>query len=149
MLAGTVALLTGLVYFNSGYSQIHEKYIRNVWTLGSYDSLTYDGRLEVKLGFTATYLHMLRDSTPANAVILFPPDSVLFPHDTTSLFNPLIRNRRWVSYFIYPRKLVYYEERDTLPLYRQVTHVAVAAYWGYNEVSPAPAHRKRYTVLTR
>jgi hypothetical protein len=111
--------------------------------------LSYDQRLEVKLGFTAKYLHMLRDSTPSNAVILMPPDSIFFPGDTTSRFNPLIRNRRWVAYFIYPRKIVYEEEKDSLALYKNVTHVAVVNYWGYGQAASAKGERKRYTVLTR
>ncbi len=130
---GVVLLLAALVQYNSGYDHIFNRFGRDIGSNARYDSLSYDQRLEVKLGFTAKYLHMLRDSTPANAVILMPPDSIFFPEDTASRFNPLVRNRRWVAYFIYPRKIVYEEEKDTLALYRDVTHVAVVNYWGYRQ----------------
>jgi len=146
---GVVLLLTALVQLNSGYDHVFNRFGVEIGSNRQYDSLSYDQRLEVKLGFTAKYLHMLRDSTPADAVILMPPDSIFFPDDTTSRFNPLVRNRRWVSYFIYPRKIVYEEEKDSLALYKNVTHVAVVDYWGYQQAASIAGERKRYTVLTR
>jgi len=149
LLGGVVLLLWALVQFNSGYEHIFNRFGSDVGFSWRYDSLNYDRRLEVKLGFTAKYLHMLRDSTPADAVILMPPDSIFFPKDTTSRFIQQVRNRRWVAYFIYPRKVVYQEERDTLALYKQITHVAVVDYWGYQEAAHVPGKEKRYTVLNR
>lgn len=149
LLGGVVLFLVTLVHFNSGYDHIFNRFGRDIGSNARYDSLNYDQRLEVKLGFTAKYLHMLRDSTPADAVILMPPDSILFPDDTTSRFNPLVGNRRWVAYFIYPRKIVYEDEKDSLALYKDVTHVAVVNYWGYQQAAPVRGERKRYTVLTR
>jgi hypothetical protein len=148
LVAAVLLMLAALVRFNEGYDHVFSKFGRGISGNSRYDSLSYDQRLAVKLGFTARYLQMLRDSVPANAVILMPPDSIFFPKDTTSRFTRQIRNRRWVAYFIHPRKVVYEDEKDTLELYNRFTHVAVVNYWGYDKAAPV-RERKRYAVIKR
>lgn len=151
LLVGVASLLVSLVMFNSGYDHIFEKFVTTPWTEHKYDKLNYDKRLEAKLGFTAIYLHMLRNNTPKTAVILMPPDSVFFPKGGKSQFNSLVLNKSWASYFVYPRKLVYEREQDTVLLNKAIaiTHVAIAEYWGYQKLSYTLPSRERYTVLAR
>jgi hypothetical protein len=83
------------------------------------------------------YLQLLNTSTPQNAVILLPPQSV-----TQGTRHEFLHSSEWVAYFIYPRLCVGYDERLRNPeLFSRITHVAIVNGWGY-EFLQYPVEKK-------
>jgi hypothetical protein len=113
----------------------------NYNTIKKYKALSLDRKWEIKLGYTFTYWKYLRDNTPENAVILYPPHDAFFPKEKKTQFTGEPANKIAASRFLYPRKLVSHNEIETNRYGKQLTHVAIVNGWGY-EYSGYPVNNK-------
>ena len=108
-------------------------------------------RLQLKLGYNYSYLDFLIKNTPEDAIILIPPQEVIFKEGKNSLFalrNPYILARKAAtSYYTYPRKLVFEDEKDSSALYSEITHVAIINGWGYDKLHYEVGQKQPNTVL--
>ena len=89
---------------------------------------------ELRLGFDYQLVEMIRQQTPADAIIIFPPDSVFIGDQLNSKGAWGAKSRVWSTYFLYPRILIAEEDQEKFPdLYVQATHVMVVNSWGYHK----------------
>jgi len=51
-----------------------------------------------------------------------------------------------VSYYLFPRKIVKFDERNSNPYYDSITHVAVINYWGY-DLAGMPVNKKHPNLV--
>ncbi|MBQ8500831.1 MAG: glycosyltransferase family 2 protein [Bacteroides sp.] len=92
--------------------------------------LTFDQKMLMKLGESYRYLHYLRNATPPNAVILYPPKKAFQKEGTP--FKHEIFNKAFATRFLYPRRLVLEEELGKSPLASRITHIAIVNGEGAN-----------------
>ncbi|MDR0976451.1 MAG: glycosyltransferase family 2 protein [Prevotellaceae bacterium] len=91
---------------------------------------TFDEKMKLKLGASYDYLHYVRQTTPPDAVILYPSAEAF--RKPGSPFTQEIYNKLYATRFLYPRKLVTEEELSRGSRYAtRITHVAIV-----NGVSP-------------
>ena len=77
-----------------------------------------------------------------------PPDSILVTKGKKSEFSEFIVRKGWANYFVYPRKLIYEDEKADFPqLYQQATHVAIVNYWGYDKLLYQVKNKNKYSVM--
>lgn len=93
-------------------------------------NLTFDQKMQMKLGESYRYLQYLRDATPLNAIILYPPSSAFRKEGTP--FKHEIFNKVYATRFLYPRRLVLESELTISPLAPHITHVAIVNGEGAN-----------------
>ncbi len=143
-----VILISKLKNQNSGYKWMHETLIgANLKTMKKYKDLTFEQKQEAKMGFNGKYLNFVKNNTPDTAIILMPPDSIIFPSKGKSGFNKYIKNKVWCSYLVYPRKIVYEREKHTSSLYNSITHVAIINGWGYNKLGYKINNKSKFSVM--
>lgn len=153
ILGGILLLVNTLKEENQGYKWVADVLIaKTPEQLEKYKNLTYDQKMEGKLGFAYKYFKFINDNTPEDAIILFPPDTIIRPkgqvHHTKKGMNGYSTNPKWVSYFIYPRKVVYEDRKDEHPeLYKNATHVAVMNTWGYEKLPYRVRQKSQFSVM--
>jgi hypothetical protein len=114
-----VAVVAGWMTFlciekQAGYNWVYNGLLKgNMKTITQYPNLTVDQKNEMKLGFDYLYLRYLKNSTPEDAVILYPSREDFYPKDKQSPFKQDIGNKLWGLRFLYPRKLVLPSEMET------------------------------------
>lgn len=155
ILGGVLLLLNVLKTEVDGYKWVAETLVaKTPEQLEKYKNLTYDQKMEGKLGFAYKYFKFINENTPDSAIILMPPDTVIRPkgqvHYTKTGMNGYTTNPKWVSYFIYPRKLVYEDRKDQYPeLYKNFTHVAVMNGWGYKKLPYRVRQESPFSIMPR
>jgi hypothetical protein len=148
MLLGAVALIYVLRSYNAGYQWTFQTLLKeNLKMMKEYKDITLEQKYEAKLGFSYRFLSNIRKSTPEEAVVIMPPDTVLRPPGGKSDFSEFIVSKMWASYFVYPRKLIYENEKGTSPFYDSATHVAIANYWGYDKLDYPVGNQAQYSVM--
>jgi hypothetical protein len=153
ILGGVLLLLNTLKEQNKGYKWVAETLVaKTPEQLEKYKDLTYDQKMEGKLGFAYKYFKFINENTPEDAIILFPPDTMIRPkgqvHHSKKGMNGYSTNSKWVSYFIYPRKVVYEDRKDEYPeLYENVTYVAVMNQWGYEKLPYRVRQESQFSVM--
>ncbi len=94
-------------------------------------TIARDTKYEVKLGADYLVLKFIREKTPKDAIILFPsPDILCKPNQFVSLRRDM-GLKAFPSYFLYPRKIVYENEKDKNPLFYKAQYVLTFLGWGY------------------
>lgn len=88
-----------------------------------YPHLTFDQKMQIKLGADYQYLMYLRETTPQNAIILYPSATAF--HKKGSPFTHGISNKICATRFLYPRRLVLESEISTSKYAGKITHVAI------------------------
>ena len=107
-----------------GYHWVYFNLLRgNMETIKKYPKLTFEQKMQMKLGTSYEYLLYLKQATPENAVILYP-DSKDF-REKGSPFTQNIDNKIYATRFLYPRKLILESERKTGKYKNEITHVAI------------------------
>ncbi|MDR2448849.1 MAG: hypothetical protein LBD52_02690 [Prevotellaceae bacterium] len=150
-----IAVAGGLLLYwtiteNKGYWWVYEKLLKgNMETIWQYRTATLDERYQMKLGFDYVFWNFIKQHTPDDAVILFP----LKEHNTEKAGNSQLTGRTnskyWVTHFVYPRRVLYKDEQDINPHYNDVTHVAIVAGHGYEDLDYRVSERTYFTILPK
>lgn len=121
-----VSLLFLMVLFRH-YPAYHWVYAdllkKNMVQKIKYPHLTFDQKMLIKLGYDYQFLMYVRESTPKDAIILYPSSAAF--HKKGSPFTQEIDNKIWATRFLYPRKLVLESEMKTNKYAGGITHVVV------------------------
>lgn len=135
---------------NNAYQWVYKVLLKDhVGFIKKFPDLSYEEKVETKFGLDYSVQRMIVERTDENAVVLFPPSAVIdsvrkakkMPNRSESLTN-----KDWIEYYIYPRKMVAYEERATTKL--KPTHVAIIGKRGYDLLSyPVPADQRKFRDL--
>ncbi|MDR1880392.1 MAG: hypothetical protein LBQ78_05615 [Tannerellaceae bacterium] len=148
-----VAAVAGWMTFlciekQAGYHWVYNGLLKgNMKTIIQYPNLTVDQKNEIKLEFDYVYLRFLKNSTPENAVILYPSHEDFYPKDKQSPFKQDISNKLWGLRFLYPRKLVLPSEMETNRYARDITHVAIVNGRGYERLNYTVDDMHEHAVL--
>jgi hypothetical protein len=140
-----------LVYKNfPSYTWVKDELIKeNLKLIKKYSRLSLDERIEAKVGFDYSIIRIIKDGTPSNAVILMPPIAVCSDIRTRQKASKLngggIQNRIWCDYYLFPRKVVYYDSSNASPINAQ--YLAVLGGWGYKEFGINPSNRSGFEVI--
>lgn len=136
LLLFVVAFVLIIFKGNEGYAWIFNKLIKqNLEFISKNPQLTESQRYQVKFGVDASVLAFIKDKTPTDATILFPPNSVLMNENSNYRFIKGVgglKIRNWALYFLYPRKLVYADEMDKSIFTKDISHVVCLNGWGYS-----------------
>lgn len=125
---GVLAVIVAIIcYFmtkdySDGYRQITQMMSDNMKCIKEYKNESYDNRLYMKLGKDYEFIRFIRNSTPSNAVLLWPSSEQFHIGEK---FQQAISNRVWVTRFLYPRRVVMAEEIERSPWARKVTHIVI------------------------
>jgi hypothetical protein len=92
-------------------------------TIKKHPNLTFEQKMQMKLGASYEYLLYLKRSTSDDAVILYP-DSKAF-REEGSPFTQEIDNKIYATRFLYPRKIILTDELETSKYAGKITHVAI------------------------
>lgn len=162
ILSGAAAAFLVAILYKSvdSYSWIYDSVIKeNLKTIREYGGLTLDQKYEAKLGFDYSFLYTVRENTPENAVILWPPEDAIKTAKVNQQGNDgkvqsvkaftFMHSLPWSTYFLYPRRIVSEDEAGKIPLYDSATHVAVVNYWGYDKIRfiNLDQNKKQFTIL--
>ncbi|MDR1644745.1 MAG: hypothetical protein LBS05_02810 [Tannerellaceae bacterium] len=119
-------LLSKCLEVQQGYNWAYHSLLKgNMATIRAYPNLTIEQRNEQKLGNDYAYLQFVKNSTPEDAVILYPAREDFFPEGIESPFKQDIANKTFGLRFLYPRKLVLPSEMETNRYAKDITHVAI------------------------
>jgi hypothetical protein len=150
-----VALAGGLLLYwlitgNSGYWWVWEKLLKgNMETIWEHRTATLDERYQMKLGFDYVFWNFIKQNTPDTAVILFPLKELNTEKGGNAQLTDKTNSKYWVTHFVYPRRVLYKDEQDTNPRYNDVTHVAIVAGHGYDDLDYRVSERTYFTVLPK
>ena len=116
------------------------------------EKIALDTKLEAKLGVEFLILKHIRENTPPDAIILFPPSTVITQKTANITLKWDMAMKAFPSYFLYPRSVVYASEKGRNPLFEKVQYVFILHGWGYeyldyelpqrSEVDILPIHRE-------
>lgn len=147
----SILIVVCMVLFVPSYRFVWTQFVfGQLSTIIQNPGLSIEQKLALKLGFHYSYIYLLKNNTPENAIILMPSKNDLFPEGEATEFEKGaagVHNKAWASYFLYPRILVYQEEQHTNPLYAKVTHIAIANYRGYDKLGYEIKSKEKYAVL--
>ena len=111
----------------------------NMRMIKEYPKLTYDQKMQYKLGASYEYLLFLKRATPENAVILYPSSKAF--QKEGSPFTQNIDNKIYATRFLYPRKLILESELKDSKYADKITHVAIVNGEGRDKL-PYPVDPK-------
>lgn len=109
--------------------------------------IAYDTKYEAKIGTDFMILKMIRDNTPQNAIILFPPPLILTQKTTYLTLRYEIGMKPWASHFLYPRTIVYEQEKGKNPFYDKAQYIFVLHGWGFDHLDYEPKQRNAVDIL--
>ena len=149
LIAGAVGLIIYVsLTQNPGYTWAWQSYLKgNYDFICKYPNATLDERLQMKLGFDYSFLHYINQNTPEDAVILFPDTKHITEKAGNMQLSDNVVMKMWVTHFVYPRRILYANEAETNPLYKDVTHVAICAGHGYEKLEYSVENRPAFIVL--
>jgi hypothetical protein len=120
------------------YKWLKDKFLKgNLSFIDKYPLIDKKDKLANKLKTSYNYCNFLVTYTPESAVILFPFDTLQFKQKDFKLkgYNQIkgrIMNKLFVSYFIYPRKMILISEiQKKEKTIDNITHLAIIDKQGY------------------
>lgn len=121
-------------------------------TMGIHDpvvkrQIAYDTKYEAKVGTEFMILKQIRDNTPPNAIILFPPPLILTQKTTYLTLRYEIGMKPWASHFLYPRTIVYEQEKGKNPFYDKAQYIFILHGWGFDHLDYEPQQRNLVDIL--
>ncbi len=149
--AAVAAFLVVIFRENSGYSWVWNKLVGdNLKISKSSSHLTTMQKYQSKFGIDVGAIEYIAQNTPEDAVILFPPLSIMLSDSASLQFKKDlggIKIRNWTLDLLYPRKLVYFDEKEGNSFFNQITHVVVMDGWGYDFVNYEVEQKNNFAVL--
>lgn len=148
-IGGCFLLYTGISK-DEGYQWVWNSLLKGNWAfIQEHREASLEERNQMKLGFNYAYLDYIKKNTPEDAIILFP----LQKHVTEQIDNMKlggeITNKSWVTHFVYPRRALYKDEEFTNSLYNEVTHVAIIAGHGYEDLEYEVQEKPAFAVFPK
>lgn len=101
----------------------HDLLQENMTLIRQYPHLSFDQKMEMKLGVDYSFLMYIRSVTPPDAVILYPTPEAF--RREGSPFTHGIDNKICASRFLYPRKLVLESEWEQNRYTCHITHAVI------------------------
>lgn len=95
----------------------------NMETIKQYPQITFEQKMQIKLGSSYGFLDYIKQATPENAVLLFPPSAAFTKEGTP--FTQEIYNKIYATRFLYPRKLILEGELKDSKYADKITHVVI------------------------
>ncbi|MDR2810236.1 MAG: hypothetical protein LBB84_06735 [Tannerellaceae bacterium] len=139
-------LLSGMQN-NVGYKWAYDMLTSNRKLIRENPHLSIKEKNEMKLGADFAYVWFLRESTPENAVILYPSAEDFYPPDKSSPFKQGLQNKIWALRFLYPRRLVLPSEMETNRYAPDITHVAIVNGRGHERLNYPVELRQEHGIL--
>lgn len=123
-LAASLLLVVLLFVHSPQYRWVYHDLLKeNMTLIRQYPHLTFDQKMELKLGMDYSFLMYIRNVTPPNAVILYPSPEAF--RREGSPFTHGIDNKICASRFLHPRKLVLESEWDESRYAGRITHAVI------------------------
>jgi hypothetical protein len=141
-LAASVIFL--YVIFNNiqGYDWLYNTMLKgNLETISQNPDLTIAQRYNLKSGEIG-YVYRIKESSPDSAIIIIPPKDLL----TKVGFKSAVE-LPWLTYFVYPRKVVYEDDKDSSKLYKQANYVLAVNGWGFDKLNYRVDRPESFMVL--
>lgn len=114
--------LSFIVQRINGYRQMYDNDIlKKMKTIIHHPDASIEDRYAQLFGIQARYLFEIKRLTPDTSIILLPDIKVLQARKKTSK----LAGKRWANYFLYPRKVVYFNERKYSPFYDDIDYVVI------------------------
>ncbi|MEX2596171.1 MAG: hypothetical protein WEC59_04505 [Salibacteraceae bacterium] len=141
-----------------GYKWLSSRFLEsNIEKMEKLEHLTTSEKYQAYFRFNHKFLEHINQNTPDSAIIYMPPDSVIMPESGkktdfyTKKKSNSILNKVWATYFVYPRKLVYHDEREEIPAFDRYNYVACVNGWGYEhlEYRVSEKQKAQYQILPR
>lgn len=117
----------------------------NMEMIQKYPKLTYDQKMQYKLGASYEYLLFLKRATPENAVILYPSSTAF--QKKGSPFTQNIDNKIYATRFLYPRKLILESEMKAGKYADKITHIAIVNGEGRDKLPYSVDPKMEHGVL--
>jgi hypothetical protein len=151
LLAGVLTFVVYAIFTkNDGYKWVTINYLKGNWEhIRKYPDATLDQRNEMKLGFNYVFLNHIVKNTPDTAVILFPQKEYITEKGGDMQLSNDVTVKIWATHFVYPRRVVYKDDKDIDPFYDKVTHVAICAAHGYEDLDYFVQQRTYFDVLPK
>lgn len=145
----TILLLAAAIFLVPGYHRLAVRLVYEpVEAMIVLSDISDERKHELRLGFDYQLVEMIRQQTPDDAIIIFPPDSVFLGDQLNSKGAWGAKSRVWSTYFLYPRILIAEEDQEKFPeLYAQATHVMVVNSWGYHKTPEFKGQKRLFGVL--
>ena len=77
-----------------------------------------------------SYFNRISQSTPDSAIIIVPPRKLL----TQVGFKSAVE-LPWLTYFVYPRKVVYEDDKDSSNIYKRANYILSVNGWGLDKLN--------------
>ena len=127
----------------SGYDWLLNTMLKgNLETIEKYPDLTPQQRYEAKWGGEINYLFQIKNSTPDSAIIILPPRETILEAGFKGLHE-----LPHTTYFLYPRIVIYEDDKAKYPQYAKATYLVSVNGWGLDRFSPAVANPQPFMVL--
>jgi hypothetical protein len=150
-----VAIVGGLLFYggismNEGYQWMWNSLLIGNWKhIQANRQASLEERNLMKLGFNYAYMNFVKKNTPEDAVILLPLRTHLTDAAGNQQLGADMTVKTFVTHFVYPRTVLYQDEKETNPLYNEVTHVAIVAGHGYEELDYEVAEKPAFAVFPK
>ena len=133
-------------HLNSGYDwMLNTMLAGNLKTIEENPEKTTRQRYEMKWGGgEISYTFKIKDQTPDTAIILMPPRKILTGPNVQ--FKSIVEIP-WITYFLYPRRVVYDDEKDSSALYSKATYLVSVNGWGLDKVGHSVDKPEAFMVL--
>jgi hypothetical protein len=113
-----------------GYYWLYNQMLaNNLKTIAKYPDLTFAQRYEAKSAEIGA-ISRIKQQTPDSAIIIIPPRKILAQAKLTSA-----EELPWLTYFVYPRKVVYEDDKDSSKLYSHANYIMELNGWGFDKLN--------------
>jgi len=132
LIGGVIACLAIYILFTvKGYDWLYNTMLKNNFeTIEKYPDLSVAERYELKWGGEIGYINKVKKQTPDSAIIIIPPRKLL----TQAGFKST-QELPWLTYFLYPRKVVYEDDKDSSAIYKQANYILSVNGFGFDRVN--------------
>lgn len=109
--------------------------------------IAQDIKYQAKIGIDYAVLKFIKENTPEDAVIIFPPNDVITQKTQYLSLRQELTMKAFPSYFLYPRKIVYEREKGRNPLYEKANYVFILHGWGYDKLNYKVSDNQAVNIL--
>ena len=142
-----ILLIHLAVSFNRGYGFVVNNLLISNWKfIKENKSLSPEERYMSRLGFTYAFVDYIAKSTPETAVLLFPEKEYIRAKGSQEIREEMT-HKVWLASFLYPRKVVFEDERGVNPLVEQADYVVIVNGKGYDSLEYEVSQKGEYAVL--